>query len=67
MLINGFVRPARIDDGIRAAGLLQCKEVIGVHYDTFPAIKIDHATAKEKFRSKGLTWHLLPIGGTEEF
>jgi len=56
-----------INDGIRAAGLLQCKDVIGVHYDTFPAIKIDHDFAKEKFRSKGLTLHLLPIGGAEEF
>jgi L-ascorbate metabolism protein UlaG (beta-lactamase superfamily) len=56
-----------IDDAIRAAGLLQCKDVMGVHYDTFPPIKIDHATAKEKFRKAGLTLHLLPIGGTQEF
>jgi hypothetical protein len=38
-----------------------------VHYDTFPAIKIDHAAAKEKFQSMGLTLRLVPIGGTEEF
>jgi L-ascorbate metabolism protein UlaG (beta-lactamase superfamily) len=56
-----------VDDAIRAAGLLKCKDVMGVHYDTFPAIKIDHDFAKEKFRSKGLTLHLLPIGGAEEF
>jgi len=56
-----------INDGIRAAGLLQCKDVMGVHYDTFPAIKIDHAAANEQFRSQRLTLHLLPIGGTEEF
>jgi hypothetical protein len=43
-----------IDDAIRAADLLQGKDVMGVHYDTFPLIKIDHAAAKEKFRSKGL-------------
>lgn len=55
------------DDAIRAAGLLQCKEVMGVHYDTFPPIKIDHAAAKEKFRAAGLTLHLLPIGGSKEF
>jgi hypothetical protein len=29
--------------------------------------KIDHAAAKEKFRSKGLTLHLLPIGGAQDF
>jgi len=56
-----------VDDAIRAAGLLKCKDVMGVHYDTFPAIKIDHDFAKEKFRSKGLTLHLLPIGDAEEF
>ena len=56
-----------VDDAIRAAGLLQCKEVIGVHYDTFPPIKIDHAAAKEKFRAAGLTLHLMPIGATKAF
>src|SRR5215469_4616696 len=56
-----------VDDAIRAASLLQCKEVMGVHYDTFPPIKIDHAAAKEKFRAAGLTLYLLPIGGTKEF
>jgi len=56
-----------IDDAIRAASLLQCEDVMGVHYDTFPTIKIDHAAAKERFRSKGLTLHLLPIGGARDF
>jgi L-ascorbate metabolism protein UlaG (beta-lactamase superfamily) len=56
-----------IDDAIRAASLLECEDVMGVHYDTFPSIKIDHAAAKEQFRSKGLTLHLLPIGGSQEF
>jgi L-ascorbate metabolism protein UlaG (beta-lactamase superfamily) len=56
-----------IDDAIRATGLLQCKDVMGVHYDTFPAIKIDHTAAKEKFQSMGLTLRLVPIGGAEEF
>jgi L-ascorbate metabolism protein UlaG (beta-lactamase superfamily) len=56
-----------IDDAIRAAEFLQCKEVMGVHYDTFPPIKIDHAKAKEKFQAKGLNLHLLPIGSTHKF
>jgi L-ascorbate metabolism protein UlaG (beta-lactamase superfamily) len=56
-----------VEDAIRAAGFLQCKEVVGVHYDTFPPIKIDHAAAKEKFRAAGMALHLLPIGGTQEF
>ena len=37
-----------------------------------PAMKITiqitvESDAKEKFRSKGLTLHLLPIGGTQDF
>jgi L-ascorbate metabolism protein UlaG (beta-lactamase superfamily) len=56
-----------VDDAIRAAGFLQCKEIMGVHYDSFPPIKIDHAAAKEKFRAAGMTLHLLPIGGTKDF
>ena len=56
-----------IEDAIRAADLLQCRDVTGVHYDTFPLIKIDHAAAKEKFRSKGLNLHLLSIGSTQDF
>jgi L-ascorbate metabolism protein UlaG (beta-lactamase superfamily) len=55
------------EEAIRAADLLQCKEVMGVHYDTFPPIKIDHAAAKDKFQSKGLTLHLLPIGSAQDF
>jgi len=55
------------NDAIRAAGLLECESVMGVHYDTFPPIKIDHVAAKERFRSKGLTLHLLPIGGSQDF
>jgi L-ascorbate metabolism protein UlaG (beta-lactamase superfamily) len=56
-----------VDDAIRAAGFLQCKEVMGVHYDSFPPIKIDHAMSKEKFRAAGLNLHLLPIGSTQDF
>ncbi|MGH8023442.1 MAG: metal-dependent hydrolase [Limisphaerales bacterium] len=56
-----------VDDAIMAAGFLQCKEIIGLHYDTFPPIKIDHAAAKEKFRAAGLALHLMPIGGTKDF
>ncbi|MGH7943380.1 MAG: metal-dependent hydrolase [Limisphaerales bacterium] len=56
-----------VDDAIRAARLLQCKEVVGVHYDTFPPIKIDHAASTEKFRASGMTLHLPPIGGSMEF
>lgn len=56
-----------IEDAIRAADFLKCNEVMGVHYDTFPPIKIDHAAAREKFKAAGKTLHLLDIGGSHAF
>ncbi|HUB86885.1 MAG TPA: metal-dependent hydrolase [Verrucomicrobiae bacterium] len=55
------------DDAIKAADFIRCNEILGVHYDTFPPIKIDHTTAVEKFKAAGKKLHLLPIGGTREF
>lgn len=51
-------------DAARAAKLLQCTEVVGVHYDTFPPITIDHEAARRAFSQAGLHLHLPPIGGT---
>ena len=55
------------DDAVRAADFIRCKEILGVHYDTFPQIKIDHAVAKEKFKTAGKNLHLLPIGESHDF
>jgi L-ascorbate metabolism protein UlaG (beta-lactamase superfamily) len=55
------------EDAIKAADFVGCNQVLGVHFDTFPPIKIDHAAAKEKFKAAGKTLHLLPIGGTHDF
>lgn len=55
------------DDAVRAAEFVQCKDILGVHYDTFPPIKIDHAKARERFKASGRTLHLLKIGETREF
>ena len=55
------------DDAVKAAEFIRCDEILGVHYDTFPPIKIDHAAAKEKFRAAGKTLHLLRIGDVAEF
>ncbi|MFI5162061.1 MAG: metal-dependent hydrolase [Sphingobacteriales bacterium] len=52
------------DDAIKAAGFINCKNVIGVHYDTFPPIKIDKAEVAEKFKKAGLNLQLPPIGGS---
>jgi L-ascorbate metabolism protein UlaG (beta-lactamase superfamily) len=51
-------------DAARAAKLLACKDVVGVHYDTFPPIVIDHTAAVETFKQSGVSLHLPPIGGT---
>jgi L-ascorbate metabolism protein UlaG (beta-lactamase superfamily) len=55
------------DDAVKAAEFVRCSEILGVHYDTFPPIKIDHAAAREKFRAAGRTLHLLHPGEAREF
>ena len=54
------------EDAAEAARMVQCNQVIGVHYDTFGFIKIDHQKAKQTFREAGITLHLPPIGDTIE-
>ena len=51
-----------IDDAIKAANFIQCQQIIGIHYDTFPVIKINQDEAIKKFADAGLTLHLLKIG-----
>jgi len=51
-----------LEDAIRAAQFVKTTKVIGVHYDTFGYIKIDHEQAKKDFESAGLWLHLLDIG-----
>jgi len=40
---------------------VECNKIIGLHYDTFGYIKIDHEAAKEYFKQKGKELILLPI------
>ncbi len=54
------------DDAVVAAGLIKCDKIIGLHYDTFGYIKIDHAAAIEKFRAVGKELILPEIGMTIE-
>ena len=56
-----------IDDAIRAADFVGVTEVIGLHYDTFPPIKIDHKAAIAKFAAKGKKLYLLKPGETHDF
>ncbi|MGB3588275.1 MAG: metal-dependent hydrolase [Tunicatimonas sp.] len=53
-----------IDDAITASDFIQCNKVLGVHYDTFGYIKIDHQDATEKFKQAGKELVLAEIGST---
>ena len=55
------------DDAVKAAEFIRCNQILGVHYDTFPPIKIDHAAAVAKFRAAGKTLHLLRPGESRDF
>ncbi len=50
------------EDSAEAAIMVGCKTVIGVHFDTFGFITIDHQKAKDYFKMKGLELLLLSIG-----
>jgi len=51
-----------IEDGVRAAGFIECDKIIGMHYDTFGYIVIDHDAAKKAFQDAGKELILMSIG-----
>jgi L-ascorbate metabolism protein UlaG (beta-lactamase superfamily) len=51
-------------DAAECALMTGCNKVIGVHFDTFGFIKIDHEKAKNIFSEKGAELLLLKIGET---
>lgn len=55
-----------IDDAIIASNFLECDKILGVHYDTFGFIEIDHQEAKQKFYDAGKDLMLLDIGSSLE-
>ena len=52
------------EDAVQAAKMVQTNTVIGVHYDTFGYIKIDHEKAAGFFKSQGVDLRLPGIGET---
>ncbi len=54
------------EDAVRAAHMISCHTVIGVHYNTFPYIVIDTDKAKQHFTKNGLELKLPGIGETTE-
>jgi L-ascorbate metabolism protein UlaG (beta-lactamase superfamily) len=55
------------EDAAKAAGFVQCDQVLGVHYDTYPPIKINHEEAIRRFEAVGKKLHLLKIGESHIF
>ncbi len=55
-----------IDDAIIAADFVEVKNIIGMHYNTFPPITIDLEVAKNKFTQAGLNLKLPEIGESIE-
>ena len=55
-----------VADAVQCAQMIKCQQIIGVHYDTFGFIKIDHAKAKKAFADTSCVLHLVNIGETME-
>lgn len=51
-------------DAIIASKFIKCDKIIGMHYDTFGFIEIDHKRVKHKFKDEEITLHLLQIEET---
>lgn len=54
------------EEAVLAAEFVKTNHVIGLHYDTFGYIKIDHQKAIDTFTAKGKKLTLLAIGETIE-
>lgn len=55
-----------VEDAILASDFVECDKILGVHYDTFSYIVINHEEAIRKFFDKGKDLMLLKIGESIE-
>lgn len=53
-----------IDNAVIAADFVKCERIVGMHFDTFDMIKIDHAEAIAKFEATGKQLTLMKVGET---
>jgi UPF0173 metal-dependent hydrolase coch_1725 len=53
-----------VRDALTAARFVETNNVLGVHYDTFPVIKINKESSKQKFKDDHRRLHLIEIGAT---
>lgn len=55
-----------VDNAIIAAEFINCRKIIGMHYDTFGMIKIDKDEAVKKFAQAGNELILFNVGESKE-
>lgn len=55
-----------VEDAIIASDLVECNQVIGCHFNTFPPITIDTEEAKKSFSEAGKDLTILEIGESIE-
>lgn len=53
-------------DAMKAADFIGCDNIVGMHYDTFGYIKIDHDEVKQLFQSSGKNISLMQVGESKE-
>jgi L-ascorbate metabolism protein UlaG (beta-lactamase superfamily) len=53
-------------DAVECGKMIKCQNIVGVHYDTFGFIMIDHAKAQKIFEKAGMKLHLMAIGETKD-
>lgn len=49
-------------EAVKASAFINCKNIIGMHFDTFPPVTIDKDEAKSVFEKAQLDLHLLELG-----
>lgn len=55
-----------VKDAIIASDFIQCERIIGMHYDSFEPIQIDHSAAIQDFAAAGKELTLMKIGSSQE-
>jgi L-ascorbate metabolism protein UlaG (beta-lactamase superfamily) len=55
-----------IRDALRAVDFLRCRQIIGIHFDTFLEIRIDQSMARKLFATEQRTLFLMRVGATKE-
>ncbi len=54
-----------VEEAIVASDFIECNTIVGMHFDTFGYIVIDHDKAKEAFSNKNKELVLIEIGKTK--